>query len=213
MLAVTLSACGAETALPAAPGDDTIGLPRKTASTALEKLIAARRSVRAFTSEPLSQAVLGDLAWAAQGVTSPRGFRTAPSAGALYPLELYIAVPEGVYRYDCRAHALERRFNSDIRAAIGKASYGQPWVINAPAQFIFTAVYERETRKYGRRGVRYTDMEAGHAAQNLMLRAVELGLGTVAIGAFEPEAAGRLVRCPKGEEVVYIICVGHPQRP
>jgi SagB-type dehydrogenase family enzyme len=203
-------ACMADDQLGSQVAGRTNALQRGGTRTALESLLAQRRSVRSFAPAALSRQTLGELAWSAQGVTSPRGFRTAPSAGALYPLELYVADGEGVYHYICDQHAFATLTTNDIRAAIGAAAYNQRWVTKAPAQFIFSAVHTRATRKYGQRGIRYTDMEAGHAAQNLMLRAVELGLGTVAIGAFDAAQAGRILGLKEEEVVLYIICVGQP---
>jgi len=195
------------------PAPTRIALERSAEPTPLERLLGARRSVRSYAATALTLRELGDLAWAAQGVSSPRGLRTAPSAGARYPLELYVACPAGVYHYECNAHAFSVQSTNDIRAAVGAAAHGQPCVVSAPAQFIFSAVPERITDRYGQRGILYTDLEAGHAAQNLMLRAVELGLGTVAIGAFDPAAVDRLLGLEPGESVLYIICVGHPSKP
>ena len=177
--------------------------------SALVRALAGRRSVRSFSGREVGIEAIGELVWAAQGVSSARGYRTAPSAGALYPLETYVATREGVYQYVPREHALVVRGTNDVRGALARAAYGQSFVGRAPVVVIFTAVYERETVKYGARGVMYTHMEVGHAAQNLMLRAVELGLGTVAVGAFEERGVREAVGLGREETPVYLIPVGY----
>jgi SagB-type dehydrogenase family enzyme len=142
-------------------------------------------------------AELGQLLWAAQGITSDRGLRTAPSAGALYPLELYAAVPEGVFRYEPHEHQLVSISSQDLREGLKNAALGQEPVGQAPAVFILTAVYQRTAVKYGtERGPRYVHLEAGHAAQNLLLEAVALGLGAVPIGAFDEKAVQGVLGLP-----------------
>lgn len=177
----------------------------------LVELLAKRRSVRSFARREIEMDQVGALLWAAQGVSSPWGFRTAPSAGALYPLETYVAMKSGVYQYLPNEHALVLRSTNDVRLALGRASYGQMFVAEAPVVVVFTAVYERETRKYGERGIMYTHMEVGHAAQNLMLQAVAFGMGTVAIGAFEERAVSAILGLPRNETPVYIVPVGYPR--
>lgn len=176
------------------------------------KVMARRRSVRSFARRAVEMEKIGALVWAAQGVSSPWGYRTAPSAGALYPLETYVATADGVYQYVPQEHALTQRGTNDVRGALARAAYGQTFVAEAPVVVIFTAVYERETRKYGQRGIMYTHMEVGHAAQNLMLRAVELGLGTVAVGAFEERGVSAALGLGKEETPVYIVPVGYPRK-
>jgi SagB-type dehydrogenase family enzyme len=157
---------------------------------------------------------LTQLLWAAQGVTHSQGYRTAPSAGALYPLELYIVVghmvglPVALYRYRCREHALETHSPGDLRAELSAAALNQRPVARAPVTFLFSAVYGRMTAKYGSRGVRYVDMEAGHAAQNLCLQAVALDLNSLVIGAFQDGEVKRIARLPADEEPLYLVPVG-----
>ncbi len=210
------AACGAEKAQPKTgkdAGATVIKLKRAAVSEAspVAKVIARRRSVRQYSQEPIPMQDIGELLWAAQGITSPRGFRAAPSAGALYPLELYVVVANGVYRYDPRAETLTLVVRGDVRKKLAQAAYGQTWVAQAPATIVFAAVYERVTRKYGTRGVRYTHMEVGHAAENLMLRAVEMGLGTVAVGAFDEAYITHVLKLPAKEVPVYLIPVGKPR--
>lgn len=179
-----------------------------------EELLVLRRSVREFGTEPLTQAQLGQLLWAAQGITSPQGYRTAPSAGALYPLELYLATSEGVFRYDPTGHELETVDNIDARQTLFEAALEQEPVRQAPAVIVVTAAYERTAAKYGQeRSPRYVHLEAGHAAQNLLLEAVALGLGAVPIGAFHDEAIQSALGLPADHQPLYLIPVGHPGQP
>jgi len=188
--------------------------PRFEGSVSVEQTLLARRSVRTFSRDPLTVDDLTQLLWAAQGITHSQGYRTAPSAGALYPLELYVVVghmvglPAGLYRYLGREHALHAKSARDLRAEMAAAAYGQRPVERAPASFLFTAVYERMTAKYGPRGVRYVDMEAGHSAQNLCLQAVALDLKSVVIGAFQDEAIRQVAMLPADEAPLYLVPVG-----
>ncbi len=173
--------------------------------------MALRRSVRSFDDTPLSPAELGQLLWAAQGITHASGLRTAPSAGALYPLEIYVATAQGVFHYSPQGHCLEVLSGSDARPALYEAALRQEAVRQAPAVFVVTAVYERTAKKYGaERGPRYVHLEAGHAAQNLLLEAVALGLVAVPIGAFEDERIQAALGLPADHEPLYLIPTGHP---
>ncbi|MGY4706194.1 SagB/ThcOx family dehydrogenase [Candidatus Bipolaricaulota sp. J31] len=194
--------------------------PRLVGEVSLEEAIARRRSIRSYADFPLTLAEVGQLLWAAQGITEPRrGFRAAPSAGATYPLELHLVVGEGtveglaagVYRYLPEGHRLSRRLSGDLRARLAAAALGQPWVRAAPVCIVITAVYRRTTARYGERGVRYVHLEAGHVGQNIYLQAVALGLGTVAVGAFRDEEVAGLLELPADEEPLYIFPVGRPE--
>jgi SagB-type dehydrogenase family enzyme len=163
--------------------------PRLSSELSVEKALQRRRSVRSFRQEPLSLSQVAQLLWAAQGVTAGR-FRTAPSAGALYPLEVYLVagnvdgLSAGVYRYKPDSHSLAEIRQGDVRKSLSRAAYWQKHVGAAAAALVFAGVYERTTGKYGKRGVRYVHIEVGHAAQNVYLQAEALRLGTVIIGAF-----------------------------
>ncbi len=208
LLLAVAAACGGEVL---AEGD-AIALPAaaKKGSMSLEEALQRRRSVRSFGARPLTQAEIGQLLWAAQGITNARGFRTAPSAGALYPLEVYVATKKGVFRYEPRDHRLRRTRKDDVRRKIHAAALRQNAVRDAPALFVITAVYERTARKYGGRAERYVRIEAGHAGQNLLLQAVALGLGAVPIGAFDDEGVRRCLGAPEDHRPLYIIPVGSP---
>lgn len=188
--------------------------PRFDSDVSLEETLSKRRSVRDFTKEPLTLVVVSQLLWAAQGVTDPRGFRTAPSAGATYPLETYLVVGEveglaqGVYRYDPAKHALVRVIDGDVRMELAAAALGQSWVKEGTINIVFTAIYERTTRRYGERGIRYVHIEVGHAAQNVCLQAAALNLGAVVVGAFYDDHVKEILNLPRDEHPLYIIPVG-----
>lgn len=189
--------------------------PRLQSDVSIEETLAQRRSVREYTSEPLTLAELGQLLWAAQGITGEnRRYRTAPSAGALYPLELYAWVSNvngldaGVYRYEPPSHALTRHRTTSDTAALTEAALGQTWVGDGAAVLVFAAVYERTTQKYGARGRQYVHMEAGHASQNVYLQAAALELGTVAVGAFDDAAVRRAAGLTDDEVPLYLMPVG-----
>lgn len=197
-----------------APGLVGLPAPRAASATSVEEALRARRSVRDYAQRPLTLAQVGQLLWAAQGQTDSRGLRTAPSAGALYPLEIYLVagevegLPSGVYRYRPQEHALEPISAGDQRKPLADASLGQTWVRDAPVSIVFAAVYARTARRYGERAERYVHMEAGHASQNVYLQAEALGLGTVAVGAFSDDDVKRLVGLLPDEQPLYIMPVG-----
>lgn len=192
--------------------------PHTTGTVAVEAALFQRRSIREFTTASLTVQQLSQLLWSAQGVTHPRGFRTAPSAGATYPLELYAVVgnvegvPSGVYLYDPAEHILRLRNSGDRRPALATACLSQSWVREAPASLVLTAVYERTTNRYGKRGVQYVHMEVGHAAQNVYLQATASGLGTVIVGAFNDSAVAECLGLPTQEVPLAVLPVGEPVR-
>jgi SagB-type dehydrogenase family enzyme len=159
----------------------------------------------------LSREEISQLLWAAQGITDPSGKRTAPSAGALYPLELYVATGDGFHHYRPAEHVLRVVNESDLRPALHGAALQQSAVLDAPAVFVVTAVYSRTEAKYGaQRSPRYVHLEAGHAAQNILLQAVALGLGAVPIGAFYDDQVQAALDLPDEHAPLYLIPVGHP---
>ncbi|WP_457601254.1 SagB/ThcOx family dehydrogenase [Hydrogenivirga sp.] len=188
--------------------------PSYRGTLSLEEALLRRRSVREYLPEPLSLEEVSQLLWAAQGITDPYGFRTAPSAGALYPLEVYIhatkvrGLETGIYRYDPHRNYLMDVKMGNFAPEIYSAALSQEQVLLAPLIVLFFAVFERTTRKYGRRGIRYVFNEVGHAGQNLYLQATALGLGTVVIGAFYDDEIKRIVGARRDEEPLYIMPVG-----
>ncbi|MHC4550163.1 MAG: SagB/ThcOx family dehydrogenase [Planctomycetota bacterium] len=194
----------------ARPGDALPAAVRK-GGLPLREALAQRRSVREFEAAPLTREQIGQLLWAAQGITDARGYRTAPSAGALYPLEVYVATAEGVFHYRPHDHALARLSDQDVRVRIHAAALRQEPLQHAPAIFVVAGVYERTAKKYGpARSPRYVHLEAGHACQNLLLEAVALGLGAVPIGAFDDAALQRAVGLPRNHRPLYLIPTGRP---
>ena len=185
--------------------------PALKGSVTLEETLARRRSVRSFTPEPLTMAELGQLVWAAQGITLPsRGFRTAPSAGALYPIELYIVTSDGLYHYVPQGHKLRLLKEADLRDELARAAGRQSSVREGAADFVVTAVYARTMRKYREHWKKYVHIEVGHVGQNIHLQAVALGLGSVSVGAFDDERVRSVLSSPADHEPLYIIPVGHP---
>jgi SagB-type dehydrogenase family enzyme len=201
---------------------DLAGLPVKvklpglevSGKSRIEELIAKRRSVRRYKDRKLSESVISRLLWAAQGISSEDGLRTSPSAGALYPLEIHVVVggggelEPGVYRYIPEDNILIREIAGDMREKLSKAALSQPMIRIAPVSFVISAVYARITAKYGNRGLRYIYMEAVHAAQNISLLGVELGIGICTVGAFEDEEVKNVLKLPANEEPLYILPLG-----
>jgi len=186
--------------------------PRLTSGISLEQALATRRSVRAFTDEQLELAEISQLCWAAQGITQrQRGFRTAPSAGALYPLELYVLTPEAVFHYQPKEHVLQVIALEDKRDELGDAALRQSAVYAGACTFVVCGVVARTEAKYGERALRYVHIEAGHVAQNILLQAVALKLGGVPVGAFNDEDVAEVLDLPEGWMPLYIIPTGHPK--
>lgn len=188
--------------------------PQYDGQMSIERTLLKRRSVRFYREKPLTLAEISQLLWAAQGMTDPRGYRTAPSAGALYPLEVYIIVgkvenlPPGIYKYKPGEHEIIKTGAGDVRTELCRAALSQTPINNAPVVFVFCAVYQRTTKKYGERGIRYAHLEVGHAAQNVCLQAVSLGLGTVVIGAFHDNEVKKVINLNPDEQPLYIIPIG-----
>ncbi|MFP4343172.1 MAG: SagB/ThcOx family dehydrogenase, partial [Anaerolineales bacterium] len=196
---------------------DSIALPepRVDSEISVEATLNNRRSVREYSDAPLTLSEVGQLLWAAQGITGDnQRYRAAPSAGALYPLELYVAagnvedLTSGVYRYRPQSHALIPVVEGDAGAALARAALGQAWIEDGAVVLAFAAVYERTTQKYGARGRQYVHMEVGHAAQNVYLQAEALGLGTVTVGAFDEGEVRRATGMANDEVPLYLMPVG-----
>ncbi len=198
---------------------DPVSLPApdRTGRMSLDSALAARRSVREFKPTPLTLAEAGQLLWAAQGVTSPDGGRTAPSAGALYPLEIHLVagnvegLAPGVYRYDPKRHQLIPVADGDRRRKLADAALDQDWMVEAPALIAINAIYSRTSRKYGERAERYVHMEVGHVVENIYLEATALGLGTCMVGAFDDDAVRKVLDVPDSEAPLGLMPVGRPR--
>lgn len=187
--------------------------PDRVGERPLEALLQARRSVRAFTPDTLTAREIGQLLWAAHGLTQTTVFahHTIPSAGALYPLELYLLTARGVAHYEQAEHALRWFDTRDRRGDLAAAALQQSSVSTAPAVIVIVAEPQRTTVKYGERGYRYIDMECGCALQNVLLEAVALGLGGVPIGAFSDADVARVIGLPAERVPRLIVPVGHPR--
>jgi len=189
----------------------TIALPKpdRKGSVPLETAISARRSQRTFLKHPLTPQQTGQLAWSAQGLETPGGHRTAPSAGATYPLQLYVVNADGLFLYLPDRHSLEEIKDKDLRAGLAGSAWGQDFIEAAPVTLVFAALFTRTTARYGERGVRYVYMEAGHAAENVQLQAQALNLGSVAVGAFDDASVRKVLSLPRNLDPVYMVVVGY----
>ncbi|WP_253738999.1 SagB/ThcOx family dehydrogenase [Halohasta salina] len=202
------------------PADDTVSLPapRDQSNVSVEDAIDSRRSRRTYSDRPLDRSELGQVLWAAQGVTDQvDDHRAAPSAGALYPLELYVVIGSpgvegldpGVYRYRPEGHELGQGRTGDLQAELRAATLDQEFVDDAPADIVICGVDERTTGKYGDRGrQRFVPMEAGHAGENLYLQAEALGLATVSVGAFDDDRVREVLEAPSTQRPLYVFPVG-----
>ncbi|WP_445475449.1 SagB/ThcOx family dehydrogenase [Methanococcoides methylutens] len=184
-------------------------------SISIEQTLAERRSIRSYSSRSLSLFDVSQLLWAAQGVTMDNFFRTAPSAGALYPLEVYLVagnvdeLDAGVYRYVPSRHSIIRTLDGDKRDELCRVSLSQPQIRDAAAVIVIAANYSRTTVKYGTRGVRYAHIEVGCAAENIYLQGASIGIGTCAVGAFDDEGLASILDLPANEEPLLILPIGY----
>lgn len=184
--------------------------PRQKSNISLEEALNNRRSKRQFQARDLKLEDISQILWAAQGITElSTGFRTAPSAGALYPLELFVVKSDGLFNYIPEGHKLKKLSSSDLRSELMKASLFQKSISEAPVDIVITAIYERTTVKYGDRGIRYVHMEAGHTCQNILLEATALGLGAVPIGAFSDTDVQKVLNLPEDYIPLYVIPIGY----
>ena len=192
----------------------TLPEPKYNSEISVEEAILNRRSIRDYTSQSLTLQDISQLLWAAQGITNPSSFRAAPSAGATYPLEIYLVVGDvegvagGIYRYKPHQHELVKVLDGEHREALAGAALNQQFIAEAPLNIVITAIYERTTNRYGERGIRYIHMEAGHAAENVYLQAVALKLGTVVVGAFNDDRVANILALPDNKVPLYIMPVG-----
>jgi SagB-type dehydrogenase family enzyme len=193
--------------------------PQHRGLVSVERALATRRSIRNYNNMPLELEEASQLLWSAQGISNSRGYRTAPSAGALYPLEVYAAIGNvkdleaGIYKYITREHALMVTAAGDIRQDICRAALHQSYIAAAPVVLLLCTMNAGVMNKYGERGMRYVFMEVGHAAQNVCLQAVALGLGTAVIGAFRDSDVKAVAHMAENENPAYIITVGRYNLP
>ena len=193
--------------------------PKRKGEISLEEAIARRRSIRDFTPEPISASQLSQILWAAQGITDiPGGHRATPSAGATYPLEIFVVLGQNsiagvgavIYHYNVDKHSLSQHYKGDIRLELAAVALHEESIHEAPVVIVIGAEYERTLSRYGSRGTRYVHMEVGHAAQNIYLQATALGLGTVVIGAFNDEQVSQVLRLKGQIQPLYIMPIGKP---
>jgi len=193
--------------------------PQLKGKVSLEDTIAKRRSVRRYRSEPLTLSQLSQVLWCAQGITGAGKHRAAPSAGATYPLEIFVAVGKqtvegleaGIYHYEVDSHSLVCSQPGDLRLDLARAALDQGFIADAPIDIVICAIYPRTSYTYGRRGERYVHMEVGHVGENIHLQAVALGLATVEVGAFDDEEVRKVLRIEEQIKPLYIMPIGRPK--
>lgn len=185
--------------------------PDVSGRSSLAQAITRRRSVRNLASSPLAIEHISQLCWAGQGITEPsEGLRAAPSAGGLFPIELYVVRCEGIDHYLPAEHRLRRHLEGDVRAALQRAALDQEMIGAAPVCFVIATVVKRLARRYGARAERYSLIEVGHVAQNMLLQVTALGLASVPVAAFDEGPVGRILKLPNGQQAIYLLPVGHP---
>ncbi|MEO0088837.1 MAG: SagB/ThcOx family dehydrogenase [candidate division WOR-3 bacterium] len=186
--------------------------PRYKSDVSVEEALLKRRSIRSYKKAPLTLEEVSQLLWAAYGITADWGGKTCPSAGATYPLVIYLVAGEvkdlkpGVYQYLPEEHSIKLILEKDVRKELMAAAWQQEYILNAPINIIIAANYERTTSHYGERGIRYVHMEVGHCGQNIHLQCETMGLGTVVIGAFNDKEVKKILKIK--EDVLYIMPVG-----
>jgi len=204
-----------------------LSLPQLKGEVSLEETILRRRSIRRYRKEPLDLSQLSQILWSAQGITGTREFRAAPSAGATYPLEIFVFIgkqgviaseakqlPEelqaGIYHYEVDSHSLSLHTPGDLRPDLARATLDEEFIVKAPVDIVICALYHRTSYRYGRRGERYVHMEVGHVGENIHLQAVALGLATVEVGAFHDEEVRKVLGVDEQIKPLYIMPVGKP---
>jgi SagB-type dehydrogenase family enzyme len=197
--------------------------PLKAKVRPFTEVLAQRKSTRTFSSKRLSLEQISYVLWACQGKSNIRGRgsgrRTVPSAGATYPLEIFLVcgdgciedIDAGIYHYLCDKHAVKQESAKDVRSELAGACFSQRFVAEAPASVVVAADYARTSMSYGERGVRYVHIEVGHAGQNIYLACRALGLATVAVGAFNDEDVARTLELALSADPLYVMPVGYPK--
>jgi SagB-type dehydrogenase family enzyme len=201
--------------------------PQLSGKVSLEETISKRRSVRRYRAEPLTLSQLSQILWSAQGITGKRMARAAPSAGATYPLEIFVFVgkqavivseakqaPEelqaGIYHYEVDSHSLSLHKSSELRLDLARAALDEEFIMEAPVDIVICALYYRTSNRYGRRGERYVHIEVGHAGENIHLQAMSLGLATVEVGAFHDDEVREILGVEEQIKPLYIMPLGKP---
>ncbi|MFO7772574.1 MAG: SagB/ThcOx family dehydrogenase [Dehalococcoidia bacterium] len=205
--------------------------PQLSSNISLEETILSRRSVREYSTEALALSQLSQILWSAQGVTGGNVCRAAPSAGATYPLEIFVLVGKqgviaseapmqsgqtpqklqaGIYHYEADSHSLSSHKPGDLRPDLARAALHQEFIIQAPVDIAICAIYHRTFSRYGRRGERYVHIEVGHVGENIHLQALALGLATVEVGAFHDEEVRKVLGVDEQIRPLYIMPLGKP---
>ncbi|HOK41363.1 MAG TPA: SagB/ThcOx family dehydrogenase [bacterium] len=189
--------------------------PENISKISIEEALLKRRSIREYKDEALTIKEVSQILWSAQGITEPKKkFRTAPSAGAIFPLNIYLVVnkveniEKGIYKYLPETHEIIQFLNEDKREDIYKACLQQSCIKNGAIIIVITGNFEKIKKRYSERGVRYTYIEVGHCSQNIYLQCVSLNLGTVAVGAFYDEEVKKILKLPDEEEPLYLMPIG-----
>ncbi|MBW6515997.1 MAG: SagB/ThcOx family dehydrogenase [Candidatus Cloacimonetes bacterium] len=210
--------CAERTDTKSISSGEIINLPEPALDSdhSIEQALQNRRSVRRYSDNPVDLQAVSQILWSAQGIThEDRGYKTAPSAGATFPLEIYAAVGNveglsaGLYHYVPDNHHLVKIHNQDLRAELSSAALRQTSIRDGAFVVIIAAIFERTTGRYGERGIKYVHMEVGHVGQNIHLQAESLGLGTVVIGAFNDEEMKRVLDLPPDQIPLYLMPLGH----
>lgn len=194
---------------------ELVKLPEPNKETCLSQLLLKRKSVRKFKKEPLRLSELSQVLWASYGLINKRR-HVVPSAGATYPVEIYLVVRDveglkpGIYKYNNQEHLVQLVKEGDYSRDLARACLDQLWVKEAPVNIILVALHEKTTSWYGERGFRYIHNEAGHIGQNIYLMATEMNLGTVAIGAFNDSEVLKIIGLDAKYIALYVFPVGKP---
>ncbi len=202
---------------PKMKGGIVLPAPDMAGGMALNDAIARRRSAREYSGTALTLTQVSQLLWAGQGITHGRDYRTVPSAGALFPMELYLltgaveGLTAGIHHYAAKPHALRKISGGDRRADLAAICLHQDWIATAPAVLVISGVEARTAAKYRDRASRYVLIEAGHVAQNVELQAVSLGLGAAVVGAFRDAELHAFIGSPEGDKPLYVVTLGHPR--
>lgn len=213
LLAITLPAFG-EAPKRLHPGEQKViqlPEPNRSGAVSVETAINTRRSALQFADKPLSYAQIGQLLWAGQGIIDKQqGLRAAPSADAIYPIELYLVTPEGLFAYNPEEHSLKQISTLDLRKQLSAAASGQVPTEDAACDIIIAGSIRKAAAKYGNKAQRFVPLEAGYVAENIQLQAVPMGLTSLPVGSFEPRNISRICELPGELEPLLIICVGYP---
>ncbi|MBN2019135.1 MAG: SagB family peptide dehydrogenase [Sedimentisphaerales bacterium] len=212
-LPVFVSTASSEAPKRVRPGMKVIQLPTPVAkgSATLEEAISSRRSIRQFADKPLDFVQMGQLCWAGQGVTDKlRNLRAAPSAGAIYPIELYLVTLKGLFVYRPEEHLLEQVSTADLRKPLASAAQGQDWLAEAPCSIVIAGSVRKVAAKYGNKAMRFMLLEAGCVAENIQLQGIAMGLATVAVGAFDSKTVHKICQLSGELEPLLIVCIAYP---